>query len=144
MQRIYQEYIDGTGFQAIAKNLNRDAVVSPGRWGALRSGNPSRIARTATIAWTAGSVIDIADAGFAAGLLTHNGQWHPGAHEPLIGQEQWQAYQRRREAQRMVPMYCTSSQRDEQYALYCGTQRTSGNCAGTYRTRKPIEDAVLL
>ncbi len=166
VQRIYTSYVSGKGFQAIAKHLNQDEVISPGRWGALRSGNPDRIARTATTTWTAGSVIDIADSGFAAGLITHNGRWYPGAHEPLISQEQWDAYQRRREAQRRVPtkarspkwslariavcgqcggpMYCTSSQRGEQYALYCGTQRTSGTCTGTYRRREPVEAAVAL
>lgn len=74
-------------------------------------------------------------------------------------------YKQRREAQRVVPtkarspkwtlaglavcgqcggaMYCTSSQRGKQYALYCGTQRTSGTCTGTYRTRQPVEAAVV-
>ncbi len=41
-------------------------------------------------------------------------------------------------------MYCTSSQRGEQYALYCSAQRTSGMCTGTYRTREPVEAAVAL
>jgi site-specific DNA recombinase len=166
VQRIYEEYLAGRGFQKIAKGLNEDDLVSPGKWGALRSGNPVRIARTATTTWTAGSVIDVADAGFAAGLITHNGRWFPGAQEPLISQAVWEAYQRRREAQRIVPtkarspkwslaglavcgqcggkMYCTSSPRGEQYALYCSAQRTSGMCTGTYRTREPVEAAVAL
>jgi site-specific DNA recombinase len=166
VQRIYTAYVAGKGFQAIAKTLNQEEIISPGKWGALRSGNPDRIARTATTTWTAGSVIDIADAGFAAGLITHNGRWYPGAHEPLITQETWDAYQRRREAQRRVPtkarspkwslariavcgqcggpMYCTSNHRGEQYALYCGTQRTSGVCTGTYGTRQPVGAAVAL
>lgn len=41
-------------------------------------------------------------------------------------------------------MYCTSSQRGEQYALYCSAQRVSGTCTGTYRTQKPVEAAVAL
>ncbi len=166
VQRIYQTYVDGRGFQAIAKILNEEGVTPPGRWAALRSGNPTRIARTATNTWTAGSVIDIADAGFAAALITHNGRWYPGAHQPLISQELWEAYRTRREAQRVIPtkarspkwslagiavcgqcgagMYCTSSPRGEQYSLYCSAQRTSGTCTGTYRTRKPVEAAVAL
>jgi hypothetical protein len=69
VHRIYQTYVGGKGFLAIAKILNQDGVTSPGKWAALRSGNQTRIARTATKTWTAGSVIDIADAGFAAGLV---------------------------------------------------------------------------
>jgi hypothetical protein len=166
VQRIYQAYIGGKGFQAIAKLLNDDGLPTPGRVAAGRSGNPRRIARTATTTCTAGSVIHVADSGFAAGLITHNGCWSPAAHEPLIGAEQSEAYQHRREAQRVVAtkarspkwslaglavcgqcggkMYCSSSQRGRQYSMYCSTQRTSGACTGTYRTREPVEAAVAL
>ncbi len=165
VQRIYELYI-GKGFQAIAKIFNEQGLPNPGKVAAQRSGNPTRIARAATSTWLAATVIDVADSGFAAGLITHNGRWYPGAHEPLIIQEQWQAYQVRRDSQRLVStkarsprwslaglavcgqcggkMYCTSSQRGEQYALYCSAQRTSGMCTGTYRTREPVEAAVAL
>ncbi len=165
VQRIYELYI-GKGFQAIAKIFNEQGLPNPGKVAAQRSGNPTRIARAATSTWLAATVIDVADSGFAAGLITHNGRWYPGAHEPLITQEQWQAYQVRRDSQRLVStkarsprwslaglavcgqcggkMYCTSSQRGEQYALYCSAQRTSGMCTGTYRTREPVEAAVAL
>ncbi len=166
VQRIYEMYIGGKGFQAIAKILNEEGLPNPGKVAAERSGNPTRIARAATSTWLAATVIDVADSGFAAGLITHNGRWHPGAHEPLITQEQWQAYQVRRDSQRLVStkarsprwslaglavcgqcggkMYCTSSPRGEQYALYCSAQRTSGMCTGTYRTREPVEAAVAV
>jgi len=84
----------------------------------------------------------------------------------LIDQQQWEAYQRRREAQRLVSrkarspkwsraglavcgeccgrMYCTSSQRGRHYALYCSAKRTSGMCTGTYRTREHVAAAVAL
>lgn len=166
VQRIYQSYIGGQGFQAIAKSLNNDGLQSPGTLAARRSGNAVRIERTATTTWCAGSVIDVADSGFAAGLITHNSKWFPGSHEPLIDQGQWQAYQHRRDSQRQVAtkarspkwslagiakcgdcggaMYCTSSPRGQQYALYCGAQRTSGTCVGSYRTRHSVEAAVEL
>ncbi len=166
VQGIYEAYLNGKGFNTIAKALNGEGVMTPGYWGALQSGNADRISRMSTTRWTAGSVIDIADNGFAAGLVTRNGRWYPGAHEPLVDQDQWEAYQRRREAQRRVPtkarsprwslagvavcgqcggpMYCTTSNRGEQYALYCGAQRTSNTCDGTYRTRQPVEAAVAL
>ncbi len=166
VQRIYQAYLAGKGFQAIAKMLNEEGLPNPGKVAAHRSGNSKRIERAATSTWLAGTVIDVADSGFAAGLITHNGRWYPGAHEPLISQQQWEAYQVRRDSQRLVStkarsprwsltglavcgqcggrMYCTSSQRGEQYALYCSAQRTSGMCTGTYRTREPVEAAVAL
>jgi site-specific DNA recombinase len=166
VQRIYRAYIGGKGFQAIAHALNSEGLACPGVVAAQRSGNAARIKKTATAVWTANSVIDVADSGFAAGLITHNGRWHPGAHQPLITQDEWSAYQRRRDAQRLVPtkarsprwslagiavcggcggpMYCTSSDKGEQYALYCGTARVSGTCKGTYRTRAAVEAAVAL
>jgi len=164
VQRIYAAYVGGKGFQAVAHALNAEAISSPGVIAARRSGNTVRIARTATTTWVAGSVIDVCDSGFAAGLITHNGRWHPGAHDALITQEQWAAYQQRREAQRIIPtkarspkwslagiavcgscggpMYCTSSPRGDQYALYCGNARVSGACKGSYRTRAAVEAAV--
>jgi site-specific DNA recombinase len=166
VQAIYEAYANGKGFNTIAKALNGEGVMTPGYWGALQSGNADRISRMSTTRWTAGSVIDIADNGFAAGLVTRNGRWYPGAHEPLIDQGQWEAYQHRREGQRRVPtkarstkwslagiavcgqcggpLHCTTSNRGEQYALSCGTQRASNTCTGTYRTREPVEAAVAL
>jgi site-specific DNA recombinase len=164
VQRIYAEYIGGWGFQRIAHGLNDDGIPTPGQVADRRSGNPARLARSLTTRWSAGSVIDVADTGFAVGLISHLQQWLPGSHEPLITQAQWTEYQDRREAQRLVPtkarsphwalagvavcgecggpMYCTSSPRGEQYALYCGTARTSGVCRGVYRTRGAVEAAV--
>jgi site-specific DNA recombinase len=166
LQRIYHSYIAGKGFQAIAHELNEDGIPTPGVVAALRSGNPTRIARTASTLWGAGAVIDVADSGFAAGLVLHHDRWYPGAHEPLITPEMWSSYQQRRESQRLVPtkarsprwalagiaicgrcggkMYCTSSPRGVQYALYCGTARVSGICSGVYRTREAVESAVGL
>ncbi len=48
VQRIYQAYIGGKGFQAIAKLLNDDGLPTPGKVAARRSGNQQRLARTAT------------------------------------------------------------------------------------------------
>jgi len=164
VRRIYTEYIGGRGFQRIAHGLNDDAIPTPGQVADRRSGNPQRLARSLTTTWTAGSVIDVADAGFAAGLISHLNQWHPGAHDPLITSDQWAADQQRRDAQRIVPtkarsphwamagiavcgtcggkMYCTSGPRGDGYALYCGSARTSSRCNGVYRTRAAVEAAV--
>ena len=111
-------------------------------------------------------VNDVCDSGFPADLTTHNGRWYAGAQEPPITTEQWAAYQQRREAQRIIPtkarspkwslagiavcgsrggpMYCTSSPRGHQYALYCGAARVSGACKGSYRTRAAVEAAIGL
>ncbi len=166
VQRIIREYLDGRGFQKIAHGLNNDGVPTPGVVAAQRSGKPERVAKTATTIWAAGSVIDIADSPFAAGLVTHNGRWHPGAHEPLITTEEWAAYQARRDAQRQVPtkarsprwslagiavcgdcggpMYCSTTQRGQQYQVWCGRGRNSGACSGVYRSRLAVEAAVGL
>lgn len=163
---IYDRYIGGMGFQAVAQELNRRGLPTPGQVRAQRSGNPERIATLATTRWAAGTVIDVADSGFSAGLLTHRGEWLPGAHEPLIDRPTWEAYRKRREAQRVVPtkarsakwslagvavcggcggpMYCTSSPRGDQYAMYCGAARDGVVCSGTYRTRAAVEGAFEL
>jgi site-specific DNA recombinase len=166
VRRIYACYLGGMGFQAIAQELNQRGLLTPGQVRARRSGNPDRIAKMATTRWGAGTVIDLADSGFSAGLLTHRGEWLPGVHEPLIDGLTWQAYRKRREAQRIVPtkarsakwslagvavcggcggpMYCTSSPRGEQYAMYCGAARDGIVCSGTYRTRAAVEAAFGL
>jgi site-specific DNA recombinase len=166
VQRIYREYVQGRGFQAIARGLNGDQIQPPGRVAALRSGNESRISKTVTTVWTANAVIELADAGFAAGLVPYKAKWYPGAHEALISDEEWSAYQRRRDAQRQVPtkarsprwslagiavcdecdgpVYCSSSSRGFQYHLWCGKYRNAGLCVGVHRTRAAVEAAVCL
>ncbi len=98
--------------------------------------------------------------------MTHDGRCCPAVYERLISSEQWEALPAAppgaagRGHQGTLPkwslaglavcgqcggkMYCTSSQRGEQHSLYCSTQRTSGVCTGTYRTRQPVEAAVAL
>jgi DNA invertase Pin-like site-specific DNA recombinase len=166
VQWIYESYTGGMGFQAIAHALNAECTPCPGVVAASRSGNPARVERNANARWTAGGVIDVADSGFAAGLVSHKEKWLPGAHPPLISEVMWLAYRTRREAQRIVPtkaraakwslagiavcgtcggpMYATSSPRGPQYALYCGSARVAGDCEGTYRTRAAVEAAVGL
>jgi site-specific DNA recombinase len=166
VQWIYEAYLGGMGFQAIGHRLNGEEIPCPGVVAAARSGNPKRIASNANAVWTAGGVIDVADSGFAAGLVSHGDEWHPGAQEPLITEEIWAAYRARREAQRRVPtkarsarwslagiavcgacggpMYATTSPRGPQYALYCGSHRFTGVCKGTYRTRAAVEGAVAM
>lgn len=71
--------------------------------GECESGKPERNAKAATMRWSAGSVIDVCDSGFAAGLISYNGECSDGAHEALISADLWATYQVRREAQRIVP-----------------------------------------
>ena len=164
LRYLYEAYISGKGFQAIAHEMNAQRQPTPGKVWAGRSGKQDRITRFDAATWTANTVIDLVDTGFAAGLITHNGTWLPGAHPPLITAEQWEAYQRRRDSQRQVPtkarsprwslaglakcgecggrIYCSRTNRGEQYALYCGSYRTSGTCRGVHRTRAAVEAAV--
>ena len=164
LRYLYEAYIHGLGFQAVAHEMNAQQQPTPGKVWASRSGKQDRIDRFAAATWTANTVIDLVDTGFAAGLIAHNGTWLPGAHEPLITTEQWEAYQQRRDSQRQVPtkarsprwslaglakcgecggrIYCSRTNRGEQYALYCGNYRTSGTCRGVHRTRAAVEAAV--
>ena len=166
LRYLYEAYIDGRGFQAIAHEMNAQRQPTPGMVWAARSGKPERIARFAAAKWSTNTVIDLVDTGFAAGLITHNGVWLPGTHESLITNDQWGTYRRRRDSQRQVSskarsprwslaglarcgvcggrIYCSRTNRGEGYALYCGAYRMSGTCSGVHRTRVPVEAAVAL
>lgn len=48
-------------------------------------------------------VLDNLDSGFAAGLIKFRGELLPGAHDPLISDAEWAAYQVARDARRKAP-----------------------------------------
>jgi DNA invertase Pin-like site-specific DNA recombinase len=96
----YRAYIAGSGFHAIAGQLNAAGWVTAyeGRWRAQ-------------------AVMDVLDSGFGAGLLRLHDPacrckrksacprraWLKGAHEPVIGADEWEAYRRRREEVAALP-----------------------------------------
>lgn len=97
---MYRRYTDGTGSSGIAGELNAQGIRNA-------SG------RT----WTFRGVLDVLDSGFGAGLLRVHSPacrcgrpekcreraWLPGAHQPVIGAEEWDAYRDRRSQVRTMP-----------------------------------------
>jgi site-specific DNA recombinase len=85
---LYRRYAAGEGFQALTVWLNANAVPT-------MRGAP----------WSVQTVLRQLDSGFAAGLLhIHStGEMLPGAHEPLLTEQEWLAYQQRREERRRLP-----------------------------------------
>ena len=93
---LYAAYISGWGLARLAKDLN-------GR--GIRGGGGG--------AWTAGTVGDVLDRGFGAGLLARGGFWRagkpvplthePGAHSPVIDPATWEAFRARRARMASVP-----------------------------------------
>ncbi len=75
----YSMYADGIGFRRIVTHLNAEGSRNV-------RGRP----------WSMEVLINVLDAGFGAGLITWKGVMHPGAHEPVIDEELWQAYRDRR------------------------------------------------
>lgn len=93
LAEMYRAYTRGEGSTAIARRLNEAAIPN----------TEGRI-------WSAPTVISVLDSGFGAGLLrVHDPScrcrdrgkckrrgWVKGAHEPVIGEDEWAAYRERR------------------------------------------------
>lgn len=79
VRELYRRYIGGTGMASLARWLNDNGHKT-------RTGGP----------WQAVPLQRYLDHGFAAGLLWSKGEFYPGAHEPIIDQETWDAYRARR------------------------------------------------
>lgn len=87
LAEAYSAHLRGQGFSGISQALNRDGFTA-------HHGRP----------WARVSLAWMLDSGFAAGLLVTNSKgenknrplsertWLPGAHEPLISMEVWEAY----------------------------------------------------
>jgi DNA invertase Pin-like site-specific DNA recombinase len=75
LRRMYLDYVAGAGLREIAKDLNRRGITSV-------RGNP----------WTEVTVSSCLSSGFGAGLLNTKNAHIPGAHEPVITKDQWEAF----------------------------------------------------
>jgi site-specific DNA recombinase len=84
---MYDLYLRGLGPQGIAKALNDRGLVTP-------RGKAFNVA----------SIIRALDSGLAAGYLLRHGERIKGAHEPLIDEATWQAYQIERQRRRPAPV----------------------------------------
>lgn len=107
---LYRRYINGETVYAMIRWLNAEGHTT-----------------SAGVPWTDGTLRRLLDSGFAAGILTFNGQQYPGAHERLIDEATWQAYLAARGPRRRS----TNTERS-QYLLSgmvrcaCGSPMTAG------------------
>lgn len=88
----YERYVAGESIYAIVQSFNRRGLTTV-------KGGP----------WSSKMLFRVLDHGFPAGLIRWHGETYPGAHEPLITPDLWQAYQDRREANRRIAPRTKSS-----------------------------------
>lgn len=86
LAELYARYIAGEGIYVLTSWLN--AAGHKTRNGGL---------------WSDDTLRNVLDAGFGAGLISWNGQKHPGVHERVIDDATWQAYLDARATRRQAP-----------------------------------------
>lgn len=86
LRSFYERYIAGEPMTMIVDSLNAEGVQGPagGQW------------------WQT-PLTKMLDRGFGAGFIWHQGQHYPGAHEPVIDLDTWEAYKRQRRARAKTP-----------------------------------------
>lgn len=102
---LYDRYIAGESFNQIANSLNREGIPS----------------QTGRLWWVASLIITL-DSGFAAGYVKAYGGLQPGAHEPVITPEVWQAYQRKRRHRRRMPARTIAAAHPYAGLVRCGAE----------------------
>lgn len=143
---MYADYLDGTGFVTIAKRLNQAGVttISGGVWSSER-------------------VADVLDSGFGGGQLAigkrRNITYRPGAQQPVIDPDVWEAYREARDSRRGAPgsnrppvyplsgllrcgdcgssMHATALGRETGYGYMCGrwAKTGQGRCVTVSRAK---------
>ena len=83
VREMYRRYIAGDGSATIAKWLNEQGIRT-------QRGNE----------WTRVRPLTVLDSPIHVGLVPYRGKTYPGAHEPIITEATWQAYQDERAARR--------------------------------------------
>lgn len=86
VEALYRLYLDGGGRRRLVDYADQHAITSP------RTGR----------SWSVTGLILCLDNGFAAGLIHTNGEYVPGAHQPIISADLWEAYRRARQRRRTV------------------------------------------
>lgn len=104
---IYSKYLSGMGFRGIAFRLNEAGVTN-----------------TKGKTWEQRAVSDYMDSGFAAGYIRHGDQLLDGAHDPIISEDTWKAYQRARKDRARTPARTKGSDWLYRYVAKCS------KCAG--------------
>jgi len=144
--------------EAYARYLAGESVYALVRWL-----NDLEVPTTSGGPWAGRALRRVLDSGFPAGLVPFRGQLHPGAHQALIDEGTWAAYQaarRQRSVQRgsersqyvlsgLVRCACGSAMTAGQFgsgrvAKYrCKAAAEKGTHAGGYVTASFVEAAVL-
>lgn len=151
LKECYRRYVSGESIYSLVQWLNDLGVLTVGGYQRYGPGP-----------WSDRSLRRVMDNGFAAGFITVGGDLRPGAHEPLISRDVWDAYQVVRADRRVV----RSSERS-QYLLSgmlrcyhvmpdgsaCGSSMTAGQfgdgrmakyrCKGVAQRRKHTGGYVL-
>lgn len=149
--------------QAYARYVAGESVYSLVRWlnAAGYRTSPGYSAKGGGL-WSDRSLRRVLDSGFAAGLITVRGEKLPGAHDPLIDQDLWEAYQVARGQRRvhrssersqyllsgMVRCSCGAAMTGGQFGrarapkFRCKAAKEQGSHAGGYVTMAIVETAV--
>lgn len=142
---LYQRYVNGETVYSMVRWLNGLGHKTAGG-----------------VPWTDGTLRRLMDSGFAAGILTFNGQQYPGAHEPLITEQLWAQYLAARTPRRrsvntersqyllsgMVRCSCGSPMTAGQYGARrepkyrCKAAKEEGRHAGGYVMANYVEAQV--
>lgn len=152
LAQMYARYVAGESVYSLVRWLNANGYrTSPG-YSASGDGP-----------WSDRSLRRVLDSGFAAGLITAGDHRSPGAHEPLIDTELWEAYQVSRASRRvrrssersvyllsgLMRCYCGAAMSGGQFGaggvakFRCGPGKEQGRHDGGYVTMHLVEAAVL-
>jgi site-specific DNA recombinase len=149
---VYARYVAGESVYSLVRWLNAGGYRTTGSYSAAGPGP-----------WSDRSLRRVLDSGFAAGLITVRGEKAPGAHEALIDEALWQAYQVARNERRvtrssersqyvlsgLVRCSCGSAMTGGQFGegrvpkFRCKAGKEAGRHAGGYVTMRLVEEHVL-
>lgn len=175
LAEMYAAYLRGLGYQAIARRLNAEGHLTPPRRDRAR-GVHDPVGRPFSVV----AVQRILDSGFGSGWLRldvnvrdRDGKridqpvrWERGAHQSVIDERSWQAYQRERDKRRVVhpkarqPRWhlggglavcgkCGGNLIINTYTLpksqaCCSKYKSERSCSGVWMNRQTIELAVAM
>lgn len=147
LAECYRRYVAGAGYQVLAMFLNNANVTT-----------------SRNTPWTTHSLRRTLDSGFGAGrLILTKGGYIAGRHQPVITEQEWEAFERARERRKGRPSKTStprwylsgiarcglcgaglvvSSHADAKATVLCGAYKNSRICTGVWIPRYMIETAV--